>query len=146
MNHRKQFLTGWRISSCCLLTAAVLPAVADDTAAPPAAAPPPRSIFIQPASPKEGRDPFFPTSMRLFASMVIPIDTKDLSSLVISGKSGTLDHPLVIINDVTFAVGDERDVITPQGRIHIHCLQIIGDLAVIEANGQRHQLRFELKP
>jgi hypothetical protein len=53
---------------------------------------------------------------------------------------------LIIINDVTFAVGDERDVITPQGRIHIHCLEIIGDLAVIEANGQRHQLRFQMKP
>ena len=79
--------------------------------------------------------------------MVIPkSNSNDLSSLVIRGKSGASDHPLVIINDVTFAVGDERDVITPQGRIHIRCLQIVGDLAVIEANGQHHELRFELKP
>jgi hypothetical protein len=30
--------------------------------------------------------------------------------------------------------------------MHIHCLQIIGDVVVIEASGQRHQLRFEKKP
>ena len=81
--------------------------------------------------------------MRPYASAVVPAaKTEDLSSLKIRGKSGTSDRPLVIINDITFAVGDERDVIIPQGRIHIHCLEIIGDLAVIEGNGQRHQLRF----
>jgi hypothetical protein len=146
MNHRKQILMSWRTASCCLLAAAVLPVTVNGE--PPAAPKPaPRSIFNQPTSPKDGRDPFFPSSMRLFASMVVPASkTKDLSSLVIRGKSGTSDHPLVIINEVTFAEGDERDVITPDGRIHIHCLQIIGDLVVIEANGQRHQLRFELKP
>jgi hypothetical protein len=146
MNHRKQFLINWRSTSYCLLAAAVLPIAANDE---PPAAPMPvlRSIFNQPTSPKDGRDPFFPSSMRLFASMVVPDSkTKDLSSLVIQGKSGTSDHPLVIINEVTFAQGDERDIITPDGRIHIHCLQIVGDLVVIEANGQRHQLRFELKP
>jgi hypothetical protein len=146
MNHRKQFLINWRSTSLFLLAAAVLPIAANDE---PPAAPMPvlRSIFNQPTSPKDGRDPFFPSSMRLFASMVVPDSkTKDLSSLVIQGKSGTSDHPLVIINEVTFAQGDERDIITPDGRIHIHCLQIVGDLVVIEANGQRHQLRFELKP
>jgi hypothetical protein len=148
MKHNSQFLTGWRGALCCFLAAAVLPVAANDTNDPPAApTPAPRSIFNQPTSPKDGRDPFFPASMRLFASAVVPTSkTKDLSSLIIRGKSGMPDHPLVIINDVTFAEGDDRDVITPDGRIHIHCLQIIGDLVVIEANGQRHQLRFGLKP
>lgn len=146
MNHRKQFLINWRATSYCLLAAAVLPIAANDES-PVAPQPVLRSIFNQPTSPKDGRDPFFPSSMRLFASMAVPTSkSKDLSSLVIRGKSGTSDHPLVIINEVTFAEGDERDVITPDGRIRIRCLQIIGDLVVIEANGQRHQLRFELKP
>jgi hypothetical protein len=148
MKHRKQFLTGWRVALWCSLAAASLPVAAADASRPAAATPSvPLSVFNQPTSPREGRDPFFPGSMRLFASMVIPkANSNDLSSLVIRGKSGSSDHPLVIINDVTFAVGDERDVITPQGRIRIHCLQIVGDLAVIEANGQHHDLRFELKP
>jgi hypothetical protein len=148
MKHRKQFLTSWRAVLCCSLAAAVLPVAADDARRPAAASSPaPISVFNQPTSPKDGRDPFFPSSTRLFASMVIPKSkSNDLSSLVIRGKSGSSDRPLVIINDVTFAVGDERDVITPEGRIRIHCLQIVGDLAVIEANGQHHDLRFEMKP
>ena len=145
---------------CCILAGAALPVAGAESKKPstkktpapatvisPAPPPAPRSIFIQPNSPKDGRDPFFPLSTRPYASAVIPAaKTDDLSSLAIRGKSGTLDRPLVIINDVTFAVGDDRDVITPDGRIHIHCLEIVGDLAVIEANGQRHKLRFETKP
>jgi hypothetical protein len=147
MKHRKQFLNSWRAALCCSLAAAILPAAADDARRPAASSPVPVSVFNQPTSPKDGRDPFFPSSTRLFASMVIPKSkSNDLSSLVIRGKSGSSDRPLVIINDVTFAVGDERDVITPQGRIRIHCLQIVGDLAVIEANGQHHDLRFDMKP
>jgi hypothetical protein len=148
MKHRKQFLTGWLAALCCSVAAAVLPAAADDAHRPTVSSPSvPLSVFNQPTTPKEGRDPFFPSSTRLFAYMVIPkSNSNDLSSLVIRGKSGSSDHPLVIINDITFAVGDERDVITPQGRVRIHCLQIVGDLAVIEANGQHHDLRFEMKP
>ena len=148
MNHKKQCLINRQAAWCFCLAAAISPAIASETNEPPATLPPAqRSIFNQPASPKDGRDPFFPSSMRLFASAVVPTSkTKDLSSLVIRGKSGPLDHPLVIINDVTFAEGDDRDVIIPDGRIHIHCVKIIGDLVVIEANGQRHQLRFQLKP
>ncbi len=148
MHHHKLFLAGWRYLFSGLMAASVLSVAAGETVAPVAATNSiSHSTFKQPASPKEGRDPFFPNSSRLFASAVIPAaESKDLSSLFIRGKSGTLDRPLVIINDVTFAVGDERDVITPQGRIRIHCIKIIGDLAVIEAFGQRHQLRFETKP
>lgn len=149
MNSPKRSLNLWRTALCFCLAAAVLPAAAaGDTNQPSAAtAPIPQSVFKQPASPKDGRDPFFPSSMRLFASLVVPPSkTKDLSSLIIRGKSGMPNHPLVIINEVTFAEGDDRDVITPDGRIHIHCLQIVGDLVVIEANGQRHELRFDLKP
>ena len=141
-------LTGWHAILIFSLATAVLPAAAgdpDEKLVVPLESP--RSIFEQPSSPKEGRDPFFPNSMRYFASMVVPASkSKDLTSLVIHGKSGMPDHPLVIINDVTFAEGDDRDVITSDGRIHIHCLQIIGDLVVIEANGQHHQLRVGLKP
>jgi hypothetical protein len=148
MKNQNKLFTGWRASLFFSLAVAVLPAAAGDSdekrAAPPET---PRSIFEQPTSPKEGRDPFFPNSMRYFASIVVPTaKTKDLSSLVIRGKSGTSDHPLVIINDITFAEGDDRDVITTDGRIHIRCLQIVGDLVVIEANGQHHQLHFEMKP
>jgi hypothetical protein len=147
MNHHKHILKGWPVLWHCFMAIALLPVIAGEISQPAPAPIVPRSIFNQPVLPKDGHDPFFPASMRPYAlSVISTAATKDLSSLAIRGKSGTLDRPLIIINDVTFAVGDERDVITPQGRIHIHCLEIIGDLAVIEANGQRHQLRFQIKP
>ncbi len=106
-----------------------------------------RSVFNQPASPKDGRDPFFPTSLRPYATAVVPnAPTTDLSSLILQGTSGTPEHRLVIINRVTFGVGDEAEVSTAQGRIRIHCLAITDDAAVVEAGGERHILHYGGKP
>jgi hypothetical protein len=59
----------------------------------------PRSVFDQPTNPKEGRDPFFPNSLRPYASAVVPnTRTSDLSSLVMEGTSGDPEHRLAIIN------------------------------------------------
>lgn len=127
-----------------VMFAAVLPVAADPTAAPATAASPSLSIFNIPANSKEGRDPFFPTSLRPYQSADVPGShpTTDLSSLVMQGVSGAPPHQLVIINDVTFAVGDDAEVRTPEGRIRIHCVSINGNSAVIEANGQEHTLNF----
>jgi len=104
----------------------------------------PRSVFNQPASPKEGCDPFFPTSVRPYASAVVTnAATADFSSLAMQGISGAPDHRLVIINKVTFAVGDEAEVFTSQGRIRIRCVAINDDSAVIEAAGQRQILHYK---
>jgi hypothetical protein len=149
MNQRMKFYIGWRAALLCIGAAALLPfAVSAQTVGPDDSTPSvPRSIFKQPTNPKEGCDPFFPSSQRPYSSAPIATaSTTDLSGLVLQGISGTSDHRLVIINDVTFAVGDEAEVVTPQGRIRIHCLEIVGDSAVIESNGQRQQLRYGFKP
>lgn len=129
--------------------AAGLPAVAAPVAKIPEAQPIPRSIFVLPTSPKEGCDPFFPTSLRPYES-AIPIASSgghgDLTDLRLNGISGPLDHRLVIINDVTFAAGDEAEVRTTKGRIRIRCLEITGNTVVVEADGQRHELHYEDKP
>jgi len=106
-----------------------------------------RSTFITPSSPKDGRDPFFPNSLRPYASTVTSsVATTDLSSLVMQGTSGTPDHRLVVINNVTFAVGDDADVITSHGRIRVRCVAITDDAAVIQAAGQRTVLHYGDKP
>ena len=106
-----------------------------------------RSIFKLPTNPKEGRDPFFPGSMRPYVSAVAPsAPTSDLSSLVMQGTSGTPEHRLAIINNVTFGVGDDAEVSTSKGRIRIHCLEITDDGATIEAGGQLHILPYGTKP
>jgi hypothetical protein len=151
MSQRIKLFSGIKQASLFLLVAgAVMPVMA----APPVAAPVapmeqvPRSIFNIPASSKEGRDPFFPASLRPYQSVVVPGShpTTDLSSLVIQGVLGAPPHQLVIINNVTFGVGDDAEVRTPQGRIQIHCVQISGNTAVIEANGQEHTLHYGDQP
>jgi hypothetical protein len=103
----------------------------------------PRSIFNLPANPKEGCDPFFPASQRPYETAVAAgSHAGDLTELRLNGVSGPPNHRLVIINNVTFAVGDDAEVRTPQGRIHIHCLEITGNSVVVEADGQRHELNY----
>jgi hypothetical protein len=106
-----------------------------------------RSVFIIPTNPQEGRDPFFPNSNRPYESA--PAGKKnsaDMSSLVLKGISGPLDHRLAIINNHTFAVGDEQDLVTAQGRIHIHCVEIKTDSVVIESGGENHELKYATNP
>lgn len=141
------FFTGRNLPGLAVLIAAGLPVMAAPVARtnePPVV---PRSVFIQPANPQEGRDPFFPRSTRPYASaVVVAAPTTDLSSLSLQGISGTPDHRLVVINNVTFAVGDEAEVLTSHGRFHIHCLAITNDSAVIEASGQRQTLHYKPWP
>jgi len=149
MKHRLKLLK-W-IKACLL--AAMFVAVLPVTAAPPATAVPtdpqvPRSVFNLPANPKEGRDPFFPNSTRPYEGVVVPgvKNVTDFSALVIKGFSGVPPHQLVIINDVTFGVGDDREVRTSEGRIRVHCVGINGSSAVVEINGQQHTLQYGGKP
>jgi hypothetical protein len=150
MNHRVIFFRSIQAALLSTVFAAVLPVMAapsgqtDETAKLA-----PHSTFIQPANPSEGRDPFFPSSIRPYQGAVVPgahPAAADVGALIIQGFSGAPDHRLVIINNVTFAVDDDAEVSTSQGRIHIHCLEIGVNSAVIEANGQRHELRYGEKP
>jgi hypothetical protein len=106
-----------------------------------------RSTFIIPTSPNDGRDPFFPNSTRPYEAVTaVRPHTGEVSSLVLKGISGPSDHRLVIINSHTFGVGDEANVATPQGPIHIRCVEIKASSVVIESGGQRHELKYSTNP
>jgi hypothetical protein len=105
-----------------------------------------RSIFVLPSNPREGHDPFFPDSLRPYESAVVTNHTVEITSLIFKGVSGPPDHRLVIINNHTFAAGDEGDVTTSQGRIHVRCVEIKADSVVIEATGQRVTLTYSTNP
>jgi hypothetical protein len=149
MNHRMKFFQIMKFTLLFAAFAVVWPAAAAPVVAPNATPQSVRSVFILPANPKEGRDPFFPSSSRPYQSQM-PVASSaatDLSSLVMQGITGPPGHRLAIINNVTFGVGDDAMVRTPQGgRIQIHCLEINADSAVIEADGQRHELHYGEKP
>jgi hypothetical protein len=99
------------------------------------------SVFILPANAEEGRDPFFPRSSRPYeTAAAATTNSVEVTALVLKGFSGTPDHRLVIINNHTFAAGDEGDVIAEQGRIHVHCIEIKSRSVVIEVSGKYHEL------
>ena len=136
------------------LTAVLLPA-AILWAAPPGAAPADQlaktnlhySVFILPANAEEGRDPFFPKSNRPYeTTLAAPTNSVEATALTLKGFSGTPDHRLVIINNHTFAAGDEGDVITVRGRIHIRCIEIRPHSVLVEISGQQHELTYSDKP
>lgn len=106
-----------------------------------------RSVFNIPSDPREGRDPFFPNSTRPYKVATSSVSrAEDVSTLVIKGFSGSMDHRYVIINNHTFAAGDEGDVVTSGGRIHLSCIEIRTNSVVIEVGGQRHELFYFDKP
>lgn len=101
------------------------------------------SVFIMPATPSEGRDPFFPNSTRPYEEIQSHIKRPiELSALQIKGFSEIGGNRYVIINNHTFGTGDEGDVLTSQGRIHIRCLEVGPDSVLIESGGAKHLLKF----
>jgi hypothetical protein len=107
----------------------------------------PHSVFTIPSNPSEGRDPFFPDSTRPYAVAVAATPRSvDISSLVLKGFSGTMKDRLVIINNRTFAAGDEGNVTTSTGRIYLKCIEIKTNSVVIEVDGQRHELFYINQP
>jgi len=129
------------IACATVLAANVDPAIHADQTEPP------HSAFTIPADTKEGRDPFFPDSTRPYeAAAAANPKVADVTSLVLKGFSGSLNNRLVIINNHTFAAGDEGDVITPVGRIHLTCIEVKTNSVVIEVGGQRHELFYANQP
>jgi hypothetical protein len=110
---------------------------------PPAGSAQIQSVFIMPTSSKDGRDPFFPESTRTVDAMMAASHVVEITSLKVPGISGTPGHLLAIINNHTFAVGDEGDVLTTSGRVSLRCLEIHPDYVVVEINGQIHRINLD---
>ncbi len=102
----------------------------------------PQSVFVIPATPKEGRNPFFPQ-----AAVVGPIvHTKqasvDTQAFVLNGITSP-PKQTAMINGYTFEPGEEHEVRLPGGaKIMVKCEQIKNDSATILAAGVRRELRL----
>ena len=132
--------------SLWLAILATVPAV---WAAPPKAAPakpaPALSVFVIPASASDGRDPFFPESTRPYEDSAASKRALDATAFTVKGMSFEHGRPMVIINNHTFAIGDEGDVLTANGRTHIRLIDIKSTVVTIEVNGSRRELNAGLK-
>lgn len=132
----------WLLALLAILMGMATVTAADKTAPVPVKI---SSIFVMPAGTKDGRDPFFPESTRAFEAMMAATQTNrtaEITSLKVPGISGTAGNLLAIINNHTFAIGDEGDVITPAGKIHLKCLQIAPTYVVVEVNGTTHRINL----
>lgn len=131
----------------------------------------PQAVFVVPTAPSQGRDPFFPRSTRLFAETGTGSNVKTnqpsfVVELALKGISGTRERPLAIINNQTFAVGEENDVITgtrpveelrlgPRAgetvlfhgpsRVRIRCVEInmSAGTVIIQVGNERRELRLK---
>ena len=65
------------------------------------------SVFNVPTSASEGRDPFFPASTRVFATSETQTRGPALTDLTLKSILGTSPHVFAIINNHTFATGDD---------------------------------------
>ncbi len=110
-----------------------------------------KSVFVMPGSPKDGRDPFFPNSTRPYESSPSAknVDNTLLHTLKIGSiMDGGVGRVFAVINNHTFAPGEEGSVITDDGqRINIRCLDINASAGTvtIESSGARATLNFSDK-
>jgi hypothetical protein len=103
----------------------------------------PKSVFADPASSGEGKDPFFPDLRDQISAVPKKAGVKaSPADLTLQGISGPAEHRLAIINGHSFAAGEEGDVLVPGGRIHIRCVEIKTNSVTIEIGGLSRELRF----
>jgi hypothetical protein len=121
------------------------------TAATPAstAAPAlPLSTFVLPRKPTEGRDPFFPNSIRVYGEAAVTNRSATVMvDLVLKGISGTTEKPLAIINSTTFTAGESNEVILKNGRMRIQCVEInmATGTVLLQIGSERRELRLGQK-
>jgi len=109
-----------------------------------------QSVFVYPDNSTEGRDPFFPNSPRVYQSSINKqIRGPSLTDLSLRSILGTPPRVFAIINNHTFAPGDDGDVILKDGRrLHINCVNINpkAGTATVEANGLSTELHISEAP
>jgi hypothetical protein len=109
----------------------------------------PQSVFIIPNSPNEGRDPFYPQSTRRYSASpgAVAPNASD-SPLVVTDSLAlkSIVGGLAIINNHSFAPGEEGDVIDSDGqRQHIRLLEIKSKTksVVVKIGGQSVELTLQ---
>jgi hypothetical protein len=104
-----------------------------------------RSVFID--NDERGRDPFFPKSARRQAKAVEAETPKVVgpSSLVLLGITGPPDRRIALINNLSFAAGEEQAVRIPGGSNSlIKCMEIRERSVMVTIQGGTEQFELQL--
>ena len=104
--------------------------------------PAPQSVFVIPASPTDGRNPFFPSSKPQAPVVAQKAAVIETGSFVLNGITSPPKRT-AMINGRTFEVGEAGEVKFQNGaRVLITCLEIRDDTAIIKVGDQRRELRM----
>ena len=117
--------------------------VATTNAIPPEL-PVPQSVFVSPTKVSEGRDPFYPASMRPYhlpaAPSAAPVQV--VHDLQLKGISVVNGLRLAVINNATLKEGEDGEVMTSSGRVRVSCLEIKVDTALVQIGSERRLLKL----
>ncbi len=104
--------------------------------------PPPQSVFVIPATPKEGRNPFFPHSKPDLTSVSPKPDPVEAVTFLLNGITSPPKR-MAMINGRTFEAGESGEVKFRGGtKIPIQCLEIRDDAVIIKVGTERRELRM----
>jgi len=104
----------------------------------------PQSTFVVPSQPADGRNPFFPQSVApvTVVTRVTRENPVESISFVLNGITSPPKRT-AMINGRTFEAGEDGEVRLNSGaKILIKCIEIKADSAIIEAGGQRREVRL----
>ena len=103
----------------------------------------PLSVFVMPTEPKQGKDPFFPTSVRPYVSLQ-PKNAKPAVIDVSLTLNGITPGKLVMVNGRSFSEGEEGEVVVNGVRKKLRCIKIKDESAIVELlpEGERRELKM----
>lgn len=102
----------------------------------------PKSVFVVPANPKEGRDPFYPNATSMYAVPSLANSTNAISAPVELLTLKSLSPTLAQINRTLMAVGEEADIEVQGGHLHVRLVQIKPESVIVEVGGRQHELHL----
>lgn len=112
---------------------------AAETNRPPAAVVFPKSVFVDDAN---GKDPFFPNRQRGVVPRPSPDPAPkepDWKALQLRGITGVGDQRFALINNLTFAKGEEGEVKVKNGKIKIRVLEVKERSVIVQIDGRTDQ-------
>ena len=105
----------------------------------------PKSVFVH--DDPAGKDPFFPNRQR-GTTVVVNTNkatpTLNTDALFLKGFTGTGDKRIALINNQTFAKGEEGEVKLGSGKIKIRVVEMKDKSVIIEIEGQSERKELVL--
>lgn len=104
----------------------------------------PRSVFV--SNDPAAKDPFFPGRGRVskFVQPTPEQKVPDFSELQLRGVTGTDERRIALINNQTFAKGDEGEVRMGSSRLKIKVMEIQDKSVILKIEGQEQPRELKL--